>query len=92
MKILVWAFRILLFALFFGFALLNTERAHLDFLFGVWSAPMALIALLFFAAGTLFGVLVVVPTVLRDKRELRRARNLRVPSVTPASAEPPRLG
>jgi len=92
MKILVWAFRVLLFALFFGFALLNTERARVDFLFGEWSAPMALIVLLFFAAGTVFGVLVVVPTVVRDKRELRRVRNAPAPTVTPVSAEPPRLG
>ncbi len=92
MQILVWTFRLLLFALFFGFALLNTERATVDFLLGQWSAPMALIVLLFFGAGTLFGVLVVVPTVVRDKRELRRAREFQPPPTTSTPAEPPRLG
>ncbi len=91
MKIFVWAFRILLFVLFFGFALLNTGRAHIDFLIGEWNAPMALIVLLFFGAGTLFGVLVVMPIVVRDKRELRRARNEPPPPAAAPNPEPPRL-
>lgn len=92
MRILVWTFRILLFALFLGFALLNTDKATVDFLFGRWSAPLALIAFVFFVAGGLFGVLVMTPTVVRHKKALRRARDVQPPPPQTAPAEPPRLG
>lgn len=92
MHIIIWVFRILLFLLFFGFALLNTDKATVDFLVGLWTAPLALILLLFFIAGTLFGVLVAVPAIVRHKKGLRRAREVQPAPVQQAQAEPPRLG
>ena len=76
MRVLAWAFRAVLFIVALGFALSNTGVTELRF-FGidlVWRAPLVIFLLVFFAAGVAMGLLGVVPTLYRQRRELGRLR------------------
>ena len=87
MKIIVWLSRITLFAFFFVFALFNTGLTTLNYVLGQWQAPLALILLIFFIAGTLFGMVVLLPTLFRQRAEIKRLS--RSPSnITTAAATP----
>jgi putative membrane protein len=95
MRLISWLFRILLFVLALGFALSNTGVTELRF-FGVeiaWRAPLVIFLLVFFAAGALLGLLGVVPTWFRLRREIGRLkRELRVAEKTaaaPTAVAPP---
>ena len=62
MRILVWAFRALIFFTLFAFALNNQQSASVRWFFGVeWHAPMVIVVLVVFAAGCALGVLAMVP-------------------------------
>ncbi len=76
MRVLAWLFRALLFLAALGFALSNTSITELRF-FGVdfaWRAPLVIFLLSFFAAGAVLGLLAVVPTWFRLRREIGRLR------------------
>ncbi|HYF60004.1 MAG TPA: lipopolysaccharide assembly protein LapA domain-containing protein [Burkholderiaceae bacterium] len=77
MRALSWLVRLVLFLVMMGFALSNTDTATLRF-FGIpefeWRAPLVLLLLAFFAAGTVLGALAAMPLVLRQRRELSRLR------------------
>lgn len=76
MRLLSWLFRTLLFLAALGFALSNTRITELRF-FGVdfvWSAPLVIFLLAFFGAGVVLGLLAVVPTLYRQRREIGRLR------------------
>jgi putative membrane protein len=95
MRLISWLFRILLFVVALGFALSNTGVTELRF-FGVelvWRAPLVIFLLVFFAAGALLGLLGVVPTWFRLRREISRLRReLRVAEKAagaPPAAPPP---
>lgn len=63
----------LLFIVFFGFALKNTQEVALRFLLDYEiRAPLVLMLLAFFVCGAIFGVLAMTPTVLRQRRDLTR--------------------
>lgn len=71
MKYLIWASRILLFLVLLGFALKNDQPVVLRYFFGYqWEASLVLILLIFFTAGAVLGVLVMMFTLLRQRREL----------------------
>lgn len=73
MKLVFRLLGIMLFVLFFGFALKNTDEAVLRFFLGYEvRSPLALLLLAFFAAGAALGVLAMTPTVFRHRRELSR--------------------
>lgn len=94
MSILRWAFRIFLFVLFFGFALLNTDRVSIDFLFFQWNAPIALGLLAFFVLGALLGIAFTLPRVFRKREEIKPVVVTAPPlqaEPSPVTAEPPRL-
>lgn len=75
MKILFRILAALLFVVFFGFALKNTQEAALHFFLDYeMRGPLVLLLLGFFAAGAVLGVLAMTPTVLRHRRELNRSR------------------
>jgi putative membrane protein len=75
MRILAWTLRIILFLALFLFALKNTGTVALHLYFDqVWQAPLILVLLVFFAAGTAMGVLATLATVFRQRRELARLR------------------
>jgi putative membrane protein len=73
MRILVWLFRALIFFTLFAFALNNQQQANVRWFFGVeWHAPMVIVVLAVFAAGCALGVLAMVPSWWRHRREARR--------------------
>lgn len=65
----------LLFIVFFGFALKNTQEVALRFFLDYeMRAPLVLMLLAFFVSGAIFGVLAMIPTVLRQRRDLSKSR------------------
>lgn len=77
MKIIFRLFALLLFVIFFGFALKNTDEVVLHL---YWNAqtksPLILLLLAFFVVGAAMGVLAMTGTVLRYKRELTNQKKL----------------
>jgi lipopolysaccharide assembly protein A len=71
-----YVFRIIaaiLFVVFFGFALKNTQEVALRFFFDrEVNAPLVLLLLAFFVSGAVLGVLAMIPTVFRHRRDLSR--------------------
>ncbi len=78
MRVLTWIFNFALFLVALGFAVSNTQITDLRFLpVGadvVWSAPLVVFLVVFFAAGVVIGLLVGVPTYFRNRREISRLR------------------
>lgn len=75
MRIIVWALWLLLFLLFFGFALNNTEPTTLHFFSGwTWQAPLVALLLAFFFGGVVFGLLAMLPTWFRLRLQIRRLK------------------
>jgi uncharacterized integral membrane protein len=61
---------IILFILFFAFALKNTQEVDLHFFLNYeLRGPLVLMLLAFFVAGAALGILAVTPTVFRSRRE-----------------------
>jgi uncharacterized integral membrane protein len=64
----------ILFVLFFGFALKNTQEVDLHFFLNYeLRGPLVLMLLAFFVAG--LGILAVTPTVFRHRRETSQHKN-----------------
>ncbi|MBE0612793.1 MAG: LapA family protein [Burkholderiales bacterium] len=75
MRVIAWTLRIILFLALFLLALKNTETIRLRLYFDqVWQTPLILALLVFFAAGTVIGVLATLTTVFRQRREIARLR------------------
>jgi uncharacterized integral membrane protein len=89
MTALTWAIRLIIFAVLVLFALQNSGVVVLNLLPGqIWEAPLVILLLAFFAAGAVLGVLSVVGTLFRQRREIARLkRELAKPAV--ALPEPP---
>jgi lipopolysaccharide assembly protein A len=69
---ILWA---ILFIVFFGFALKNTQEAALRFFFDYEvHAPLVLLLLAFFVAGAVLGVLAMMPTMFRHRRNLAASK------------------
>jgi uncharacterized integral membrane protein len=76
MNILGWIVRIALFLVLLLFAMSNTELVTLR-LWGAnlaWREPLVLFLLAFFASGAALGLLAIVPTLFRQRREIGRLR------------------
>ena len=76
MRFLSWLLRAVIFIVALGFALSNTRITELRF-FGfdfVWSAPLVVFLLIFFVSGLVAGLVAVVPTWYRQRREISRLR------------------
>lgn len=77
MKILFRIVGVLLFVVFFGFALKNTQEVALSFFLDYEiRGPLVLLLLGFFAGGAVLGVLAMTPTVFRYRRELNREKRV----------------
>lgn len=75
MRYLTWVIRAAVFLLLVAFAAKNVEPVTLRFYFDfALQAPLVLVLLGFFAAGALFGVLALLTTVMRQRREISRLR------------------
>ena len=86
MKFLSRAVGIVLFILFFGFALKNPQEVALRFFLGYEvRAPLVLMLLAFFAGGAILGVLAMTPTVVRYRRHGDRQKNA-LPAVPAAGS------
>lgn len=73
MKIISTIIGIVLFVLFFGFALKNTQEVDLHlFLNYQLRGPLVLLLLAFFVAGAALGVLALTPSIVRRRREAMR--------------------
>ena len=89
MRIVTWAVRLIVFLLLVAFAAKNAEPVTLRFYFDLaLEAPLVVALFGFFAAGALFGILALLGTVLRQRRELAVLRK-RVPPEEPARAALP---
>jgi lipopolysaccharide assembly protein A len=80
--------RLAVFVLLVAFAAKNVEPVTLRFYFDlVLQAPLVLVLFGFFAAGALFGILALVPTLLRQRREVSLLK--RPPAAPPVAFPPP---
>jgi lipopolysaccharide assembly protein A len=88
MRVLAWIVRLFLFMVALGFALSNdaiTEVRFFRFETLTWRAPLVIFLLGFLGAGFVLGVLGVLPTLFRQRRELGRlGRELKAMSKTAA--------
>ena len=87
MRIVTWAIRFIVFVLLIAFAAKNVEPVTLRFYFDLaLQAPLVVLLLAFFAVGAFFGVLALLGTLLRQRRELALLRK-RLPPDEPV--QPP---
>ena len=90
MRLVTWAVRLLVFLLLLAFAAKNVEPVRLRFYFDMaLEAPLVAVLFAFFAAGAVFGILAVVGTLLRQRREIADLR--RKSSMAEATQPPPGL-
>jgi uncharacterized integral membrane protein len=77
MKIVFRTVAVLLFVVFFGFALKNTQEVALRF-FSDYEirGPLVLLLLAFFGGGATLGILAMLPTVFRYRRDLNRQKKV----------------
>ena len=88
MRIVTWTIRVVLFVLLVAFAAKNVEPVTLRFYFDLAiNTPLILALFAFFALGALFGVLSLLGTVFRQRREISHLKRTRVPA--PETVEPP---
>jgi uncharacterized integral membrane protein len=86
-KILTWAIRLTIFVLLVAFAAKNADNVTLRFYFDLaLQAPLVLVLFGFFAAGALFGMLALVGTLLRQRREIARLGRQAPPPAPPPVA------
>ena len=66
----------ILFVLFFGFALKNTQEVDLNFFLGYeLRGPLVLMLLAFFVAGAALCILALTPTLFRQRRESNKQKS-----------------
>jgi len=86
MRFIVWLLRAFIFFALFAFALNNLQTAVVRWFFGVeWRAPMVIVVLAAFAGGCAIGVLAMVPSWWRHRREAQRLAPVG-PAPAPAAA------
>ena len=84
MRILLWACRIFIFLFLLAFAFKNTDPVSVRFVFDTaWQAPLIIVLLCFFTGGAALGVLSLLGTVFRLRRELASLRREADTSTTP---------
>jgi putative membrane protein len=87
-RALTWAVRLTIFVLLVAFAAKNADPVTLRFYFDLaLQAPLVLVLFGFFAVGALFGMLALIGTLLRQRREIA---SLKKQSQSPAP--PPAAG
>ena len=87
MRIVTWTIRLVLFLFLVALAAKNIEPVTLSFYFDLaLKAPLIVFLFGAFALGALFGVLALLTTVLRQRREISI---LRKPQKMPVDVPPP---
>ncbi len=75
MRYINWILRVAVFIALLGFAVKNDQQVTLYYYFGYeWQASLVMILLIFFAAGTIAGMLSMVVKVLKQRREISRLK------------------
>ncbi len=75
MRYFGWVVKILIFVLVLGFALQNSQPVSLHYFFGyVWEAPLVVLLLTALLFGSLLGLLALLPTLFRLRRERAKLR------------------
>lgn len=75
MRFLAWAFKILIFIVVLGFALQNSQPVILHYFLGyVWEGPLVVLLLAALLLGALLGLLALLPTLFRLRRERSKLR------------------
>ena len=91
MRIVTWAIWLVVFLVLVGFVAKNVEPATLRFYFDLsLEAPLIEILFVAFAIGSIFGVLALVPRLLRQRREIARLQRERRERAAPPA--PPLSG
>jgi uncharacterized integral membrane protein len=89
MRILTWLLRAAIFFVLFAFALNNQHEAVVKWFFGAqWRAPMVYVVLAGFGLGCAFGVLAMVPSWWRHRRNARLRPITSVPAAAPSPDVP----
>jgi lipopolysaccharide assembly protein A len=71
MRYLNWILRVVLFLALLGFAVKNDQPITLRYFFGYeWQSTLVVVLLIFFAAGTVIGILAMFANVLQKRREI----------------------
>ena len=84
MRILTWTIRIVLFLLLLALAAKNVEPVKLRFFFDIeLDTPLVLLLLAAFALGAFFGVLALLTTLLRQRREISTLKKPAQPAPPP---------
>ena len=101
MRAVTWILRGFVFFALFAFALNNQQTVTVHWFFGTqWQAPMVIVVLAAFAAGSALGVVAMVPAWWRGRRRLAEQAAspsaaspvVPSPSAEPLPAHPPRDG
>jgi lipopolysaccharide assembly protein A len=88
MRIVTWTIRFAVFLFLVALAARNTDPVTLRFYFDLaFQAPLILVLFAAFALGALFGVLALLATLLRQRRDIAALKR-RIP---PAEPQPPPL-
>ncbi len=75
MRYLIWTMRGVLFLLLLGFAVKNDQPVVLRYFFGYeWQTSLVVVLLCFFTLGVIVGLLAMLATMFRQRRELAAAR------------------
>ena len=94
LRYLTWFLRLFLFLVLLLFALKNTTPVRLHFFFDTgWDAPLVVLLLGFFAAGSALGVFACLGGLIRQRRQigsLKRELDERVPAPR-SGASPPAI-
>jgi uncharacterized integral membrane protein len=84
MRVVTWTIRFLVFVLLVAFGAKNVEPVTLRFYFDLaLETPLIVALFAFFAAGALFGMLALLGTLLRQRREIAALKRK-----APAPGEP----
>ena len=88
MRVLTWAVRLIVFVLLAAFAAKNADPVTLRFYFDLAvQTPLVVVLFGFFLAGALFGMLALIGTLLRQRREIASLKKQQ-----DSAPEPPRVG
>jgi uncharacterized integral membrane protein len=86
MRIVTWTIRLVLLLLLIVLAAKNVDPVTLKFYFDrTWQAPLIVLLFGAFAAGALFGILALVGTLLRQRREISSLKK----KLSPLEPSPP---
>jgi len=90
MRIVTWTIRVLVFLLLVAFAAKNVEPVTLRFFFDLTlQTPLVLALFGCFALGVVFGILALLGTVLRQRREISLGRKSTEPPPAAPLIPPP---